>query len=109
MSQSALVAIVVPEEEILVRWAKSHGKGDKSFRDLCNDPEVNAMILQDMREVGKAAKVCAAAVLVLCWHSFIRNPGAMACYIDISYSCTALNSLRRSTCTPSCSALRMIC
>ena len=35
--RSSCVAIVVPDEEVLTQWAQEHGKGDKSFEELCSD------------------------------------------------------------------------
>ena len=31
------VGIVVPDEEVLMEWAKSHGKQEMSFDQLCQD------------------------------------------------------------------------
>ena len=35
--RSSCVAIVVPDEEVLMQWAGEHDKGDKSFEELCTD------------------------------------------------------------------------
>lgn len=52
-----MVAVVVPEEEVVRRWAKSNGKADKSMEDLCKDEELKKVILEDMNRVGRAGKV----------------------------------------------------
>ena len=31
------MAIVVPDEEVLMRWAKDNGKEDMSFKSLCKN------------------------------------------------------------------------
>ena len=31
------MAIVVPDEEVLIQWAGEHDKGGKSFEELCTD------------------------------------------------------------------------
>eukprot|EP00948_MAST-09A_sp_MAST-9A-sp1_P001934 g1934.t1 len=62
--QSKLVAIVVPDPEVLGPWAKEKlGKGsgsactlldrDSNYESLCNDPQVVAAVLKDMTAVGK--------------------------------------------------------
>ena len=41
--RSSCVAIVVPDEEVLTQWAQEHGKGDKSFEELCSDEVTRIM------------------------------------------------------------------
>jgi len=57
--QSFLVAIVVPDEEILVPWAKEKGIGSKSggrdFKSLCANPAVRDHILKSMIATGTEA------------------------------------------------------
>ena len=54
---ASLVAIVVPDEEVLVPWAKKKGVavGDVDFRKLCLDVSVQKMIHESMVTVGKEA------------------------------------------------------
>ena len=56
--QSYLVAIVVPDEEILAPWAKEKGIAGKSggdFKSLCANPIVRAHILKSMLATGNEA------------------------------------------------------
>jgi long-chain acyl-CoA synthetase len=53
---ASLVAVVVPDEEVLVPWSKKHGHGgDASFVKLCADPSIAKMIHESMIAVGKEA------------------------------------------------------
>jgi len=56
--KSSLVAVVVPDFEVLGPWAKEkkHPHAD-SPKELCNDPEIVKMVLEDMTKVGKANKM----------------------------------------------------
>ncbi|XP_048407064.1 long-chain-fatty-acid--CoA ligase 5 [Stegostoma tigrinum] len=54
--KSHLVAIVVPDPEVLPDFAASKGfKG--SYHELCKNPEVKKIILQDMVKLGKEAGI----------------------------------------------------
>jgi len=48
-----LVAIIIPDEEVLVPWAKHQGIAGNSLADLIKDPKVKDAILKDMVKVGK--------------------------------------------------------
>lgn len=48
-----MVAVVVPDPEVLKPWALENGKED-DMEKLCADPEVNKIILEDMLAAGKA-------------------------------------------------------
>ena len=51
---ASLVAVVVPDEEVLSPWAKKHGHaGHSDFRRLCADPAIAKMIHESMVAVGK--------------------------------------------------------
>jgi long-chain acyl-CoA synthetase len=55
--QAVLVAVIVPDEDILKRWAKSAGitfDETKVLADLCSRPEVNKHILGELTKFGKA-------------------------------------------------------
>ncbi|KAM9394012.1 long-chain-fatty-acid--CoA ligase 1 [Pholidichthys leucotaenia] len=52
--QSYLIGIVVPDQEVLVNWAKDRGF-EGSFEELCQNPDVKNAVLEDMRTVGKEA------------------------------------------------------
>ena len=41
--KDACVAVVVPDEEVLMGWAKGNGRGSATFEDLCKD-EVRQLI-----------------------------------------------------------------
>lgn len=51
--KSSCVAIVVPDEEVLARWAANNGRKDVPFEDLCKDDEIKKMIFEDLKVVGK--------------------------------------------------------
>jgi len=54
--KSVLVAVVVPDFEVLTPWAKEKGLSVEP-KALCADKAVNKMILADMVEKGKANKL----------------------------------------------------
>jgi long-chain acyl-CoA synthetase len=51
--QATLVGIIVPDEEALAKFAKSHNLGDKSFKELCENEEVRKHILGQITAFGK--------------------------------------------------------
>ncbi|XP_038060252.1 long-chain-fatty-acid--CoA ligase 5-like [Patiria miniata] len=54
--QSHLIAIVVPDEDVLPKLGKAKGvQGD--FKDLCGSEVIKNAILEDMVKVGKEAKL----------------------------------------------------
>ena len=54
--ESALVAVVVPNQVVLEEWAKGQGlEGD--FPSLCNSETVKNHVLSDLTAVGKGKKV----------------------------------------------------
>jgi long-chain acyl-CoA synthetase len=46
------VAVIVPDEETLPKWAASQGIPG-TFADLCANPAVNKVILEDLTKIGK--------------------------------------------------------
>jgi len=55
--QSHLVAIIVPDPEVIHRWAKDTGKSNVPFSELCNSRELNDIIMNDLNNLGKHAKL----------------------------------------------------
>lgn len=55
--RSQLVAIAVPDFEVLLPWAKAHGRPDATEESVCQDREIVAMVLKDANEKGKANKL----------------------------------------------------
>ncbi|CAB4423979.1 unnamed protein product [Rhizophagus irregularis] len=51
--QPSLVAIVVPDEGMLLKWAKQNNLGRKSFQELCGDSKVKGYLLQSLIKYGK--------------------------------------------------------
>jgi len=51
--QSALVAIVVPDEEALDKWATDSGIGASSIVELCKTKELYNVILGDIQKIAK--------------------------------------------------------
>lgn len=54
--KAQLVAIVVPDAEVLVPWAKERGMSG-SLTQLIADPAVQAAIMKSMQEEGREAKL----------------------------------------------------
>jgi len=56
--ESYVVAIIVPDKEVLLNWAKSNkAKSGLSYPELVADKDVQKMIFDDLIAVGKAAKL----------------------------------------------------
>eukprot|EP01126_Amoeba_proteus_P025837 TRINITY_DN2567_c0_g2_i2.p1 TRINITY_DN2567_c0_g2~~TRINITY_DN2567_c0_g2_i2.p1 ORF type:complete len:137 (-),score=24.57 TRINITY_DN2567_c0_g2_i2:77-487(-) len=54
--KSSLIAIVVPDPEVLLAWGVQNKKSS-DLTLLCVDPEINKLVLEDMNTVGKANKL----------------------------------------------------
>jgi long-chain acyl-CoA synthetase len=54
---AVLVAIIVPSEDGAKSWAKKNGKEGTAFKDICADKEFKAVVLEDIKAVGKEAKL----------------------------------------------------
>lgn len=50
--KSCVIGVVVPDQEVLMRWAKQNGR-QGSFSELCGSVDVKKMILVDMLAKGK--------------------------------------------------------
>jgi long-chain acyl-CoA synthetase len=55
-TKPTLIAIVVPDNDNLLMWAKEHNI-NSSRTELCNNKAVNEMIYKDITNIGKAAKL----------------------------------------------------
>ncbi|CAG8729535.1 3916_t:CDS:2, partial [Racocetra fulgida] len=51
--QTSLVAIIVPDRDALILWAKQNNLGEHSFEKLCELPETKKHILQTLVNHGK--------------------------------------------------------
>eukprot|EP01126_Amoeba_proteus_P025839 TRINITY_DN2567_c0_g2_i4.p1 TRINITY_DN2567_c0_g2~~TRINITY_DN2567_c0_g2_i4.p1 ORF type:complete len:271 (-),score=67.78 TRINITY_DN2567_c0_g2_i4:77-889(-) len=54
--KSSLIAIVVPDPDVLLAWAAQNNKSS-DLTVLCVDPEINKLVLEDMNTVGKVNKL----------------------------------------------------
>mmetsp|Transcript_1130 Transcript_1130/g.2656 ORF Transcript_1130/g.2656 Transcript_1130/m.2656 type:complete len:717 (+) Transcript_1130:1-2151(+) len=54
--ENVLVAVVVPDGEVIMGWAAKEGKKG-TFEEVCDTQEVKDMILQDMTACARAAKL----------------------------------------------------
>lgn len=52
--QSCIVAIVVPDVEVIKRWA-SQNRIPGTFSVLCNNPDIKNLILNDILQLGREA------------------------------------------------------
>ena len=52
--ESTVIAVVVPDEEAVMQWAKDKQKTG-SFEELCKDPELAELIQAELRSDGKGA------------------------------------------------------
>merc|ERR1712046_15657 len=55
--KSYLVAVVVPNLENLIPWARQHGVNDTKLEDMCNNPRVKKLILQDLHALAITEKL----------------------------------------------------
>ena len=55
--ESYVVAIVVPDMEVMKDWASKNGKAGVAIAELVKDPAVKKMIFDDLIATGKAAKL----------------------------------------------------
>eukprot|EP00029_Vermamoeba_vermiformis_P011063 TRINITY_DN598_c0_g1_i1.p1 TRINITY_DN598_c0_g1~~TRINITY_DN598_c0_g1_i1.p1 ORF type:complete len:659 (+),score=220.18 TRINITY_DN598_c0_g1_i1:19-1995(+) len=55
--KSYLVAVVVPNLENLIPWARQHGINDTKLEDFCNNPRVKKLILQDLHALAITEKL----------------------------------------------------
>ncbi|KAL3875983.1 hypothetical protein ACJMK2_033876 [Sinanodonta woodiana] len=54
--QPYIMGVIVPDEEVLFKWAGEKGL-TKDFRQLCASEKVKSMILADILQTGKTAKL----------------------------------------------------
>ena len=54
--QSSLIGIVIPAEEVVVRWASNQGICG-TFVELCENPKVKEMLLKEILAEGKASEL----------------------------------------------------
>jgi len=54
--ENCVVAVVVPDSEVLLPWAEAEGKGT-TLAEVCSREEVKKMVFDDMVACGKAAKL----------------------------------------------------
>lgn len=52
--KSSLVAVLVPEESVVMELAKQNGWEESSLKNLCNKAELKKHILDDLIKLGKA-------------------------------------------------------
>ncbi|GFT91409.1 long-chain-fatty-acid--CoA ligase 5 [Nephila pilipes] len=52
--KSFLVAIVIPEQELVIPWCKENSKKE-DWGEICKDPMVKLLIFEDMIRIGKSA------------------------------------------------------
>ena len=50
--KACLVGVIVPDEEVLMAWAKKNGVSG-SFDDVCGNEDVKKMILNEITQRGK--------------------------------------------------------
>lgn len=55
--QSEIVAIIVPNKDVLLELGQSLGLGHKTYEELCKDPNLIASVSADIMKTGKEAKL----------------------------------------------------
>ena len=55
--KTKLVAVVVPDPDVVLEWAKKQGKERVTFSALCKDIELKDIIRKSLTEVGASAKL----------------------------------------------------
>jgi len=53
--QNYLVAVIVPEKEYVMKWAKSNGLAGKPFQEICDAAELHEAIKEDLARLFKQA------------------------------------------------------
>ncbi|CAM9575702.1 unnamed protein product [Laminaria digitata] len=53
--QSYLVAVIVPDAEAVVAWAKANGEGNASLAEMCRNPRLKADVMQEVETVSERA------------------------------------------------------
>ena len=53
--QNYLVAVIVPEKEYVMKWAKSNGLAGKPFQEICDSAELHEAIKEDLARLFKQA------------------------------------------------------
>lgn len=81
--RSALVAVVVPDWEVIDPWATQKGK-KVDHLELCRDPEVVAMILQDMKDKGKPSLPLRTPIPFLLYFSYPLPQGLRTRFVPMS-------------------------
>merc|ERR1719233_1140156 len=49
----SLVAIIVPDEEVVIPWVKSQGIAVSSLREACKQPSLKTVIEEDMKKLAR--------------------------------------------------------
>lgn len=53
--KSSLIAVIVPEETVLLEWAQQNGLDAADMKQLCANPELKKLVLKDINNLGKEA------------------------------------------------------
>ena len=81
--KSCCVAIIVPDEEVLMNWASSYGRKGVPFEELCKDEAVHHVILEDLKETAKNGGL--NSLETVCLHVYIRSYCYYCCYYYYYY------------------------
>lgn len=55
--QSSVIAIIIPDKEVLEEWAKNNAMEGKSLKELCEDPKVVEMVFKDTCKTARELKL----------------------------------------------------
>uniref|UniRef100_A0A8R1DZ20 long-chain-fatty-acid--CoA ligase n=1 Tax=Caenorhabditis japonica TaxID=281687 RepID=A0A8R1DZ20_CAEJA len=55
--QRWLIAVVVPEPEVLLHWNEKNGNEKRSIQEICNDEKAKQYVLSELHTIGKANKL----------------------------------------------------
>ncbi|KAF1760494.1 hypothetical protein GCK72_008743 [Caenorhabditis remanei] len=52
-----LIAVVVPEPDVMMEWNEKQGAGQRSLEEICKDEKAKEFVLSELHAIGKANKL----------------------------------------------------
>uniref|UniRef100_A0A1I7UR56 long-chain-fatty-acid--CoA ligase n=1 Tax=Caenorhabditis tropicalis TaxID=1561998 RepID=A0A1I7UR56_9PELO len=60
-----LIAVVVPEPDVLMEWNEKQGGGKRTLEEICEDEKAKEFVLSELHAIGKANKLNSIEQLIL--------------------------------------------